>query len=532
MTSPVGEAGDDSVGEPGAIERLIERLLSLQGVLFFFIVYGAANGIVTRSVGPALALDDVKLNVVTQSLQAGYMPENPPLYEWSLIAAQQIFGPTLISFIVVKYVWLSTAGAFVYLALARTVGGRRWAAAGALSLVMFFQIGWNFHQAFTHTVALIGASALFWWALARLRPASGVADFALLGAALAAGFLSKYVFVAAAFVAFAAAFRIPAMRTAIFRPYLLLSVVVCLALSAPHLAWLAAENADVSQSAAGRLRGGDADYLDRVAEGAPTVLWGIGSYFLPFAPVVVSVFGLSAFRKPLIDGAGATAAPAFAILSRDAALAGAAGLALAVVLFGLAGLQERYAIAFLFPSIFWIVHLFAARIECSRGPVALAVAALSVSLATVGLRFVETAVAGPPFCDKCRQWTPYEALGVTLDQRGLRDATLVGFSDNTAGNLRRLFPGARVLSAHMPYYAPPLRDRAGPCVFIWSEDLAPPPPDYVVARVNPKTAFSVTGRWRHWRRADWLEAGVARRTVWRVAPMAHDPELASALCRN
>ncbi|MEZ5917693.1 MAG: hypothetical protein R3C40_09060 [Parvularculaceae bacterium] len=41
--------------------------------------------------------------MLTQSWRGGYLPENPPLFEWMLIAVQGLAGPALAGFLVVKY---------------------------------------------------------------------------------------------------------------------------------------------------------------------------------------------------------------------------------------------------------------------------------------------------------------------------------------------------------------------------------------------------------------------------------------------
>ena len=42
-------------------------------------------------------------NVLAQTLEPGYVLRQPPLYEWMLWSVQRVTGPTLPSFLVLKY---------------------------------------------------------------------------------------------------------------------------------------------------------------------------------------------------------------------------------------------------------------------------------------------------------------------------------------------------------------------------------------------------------------------------------------------
>ena len=210
---------------------------------------------------------------------------------------------------------------------------------------------------------------------------------------------------------------------------------------------------------------------------------------------------------------------------RRATLLGAGALIAAVIIFGIDNMQERYAIAFMFPGVFWL--MLAARRVASERTIARYAAIFAVIVAAMaGLRVVETVVAGPPFCDQCRQWVPYQNLSKKMAQLDIDGATLVGFEDHTAGNLRRLFPSTRVLSAHMPFYTPPGWAEGEKCYFIWSDQLGPPAPEHVTGAVDPGHVWTVDAPWRGpFRIAGW------RVTHWTIAEFSHNPGIARSLCR-
>ena len=482
------------------------------------IFYCIAHGLVTLAAGPALALDDVKLNVVTQSFQWGYQPENPPLFEWLLILVQQFVGPTLVSFVFTKYIFLTAAAVFVFLAAKEALGDRRWAALTTLSLAVCFQIGWNFHQAFTHSAALVPAVAFLWWAFLRLLRRQRLLDFALLGFSIGIGLLAKYSFAAALALAFAAAATNAETRRAIFRPALLVSFAVALIVLWPHLSWVVTENGQLAAHAAARLHGHATSYWGRIGQGVPRALWASISFAGPFALIAVLAGG-----RDLLHW---RALPPGAALARRAAIIGAAALPLSALLFGLGQMQERYALAILFPVIFWFAGELMALSGEARARRIVLFSCAGLIAAAFSIRVAELAFPGAPFCDECRQWAPYGALKEALDAEGFTSGTLVGFEDTTAGNLRRLYPHARVLSAHMPFYTAPGGAVGDKCYFIWSEDLGPRPPAHILEAVKSAHVIDVDAAWERLMRGE-----VRRSTHWTIAEMSGTPRLARRLCR-
>jgi 4-amino-4-deoxy-L-arabinose transferase-like glycosyltransferase len=495
---------------PPPIPRF-DALLSIRGVLGAAFLYGAINAALTMAAGPALALDDVKLNVLTQSLEAGYLPDNPPLFEWTLILAQQTLGPTLASFVAVKTLFLTLTAAFTFLAAKEAGAESRTAAAAALALPLIPQFGWSFHQTLTHSTALFAATALFWWALLRLRRCSGLADYALLGLALGLGLLSKYSFPAAAAAAFVASFLHDDSRRALTSPRMFIAIAVCAAATAPHLLWAASAGPQAAALSGERLAGTD-DHLRRAVDGTASVIWAAVSFL---APMAIAVF--------LVNGRKNSAAfwRRRSILA-DATTLSIAGLTASAFFLGVSDFHERYAIAFFYPGFMAL-----AMSVTNAAPLrALAAASIAAAALFTGVRTAETVRPGAPFCEDCRQYIPYAYLHEALTKESLRGATLVGFDDHTAGNLRRLFPQARVISSHQPFYSPPPAP-GGTCRFIWSADLSPPPPQAVLDRLNTDEAMSAGGLWKTRMNGE----AEYRSTHWSIAVVDPATPFGAALCR-
>lgn len=490
--------------------------LSPRAAAQFVLLYCAAHAAVTLASGPALALDDVKLNVLTQSWQAGYLPDNPPLFEWTLILAQGVFGPTLASFVAVKYFFLIATAAFTYLALRECGAERRAAAAGALLLPLIPQIGFAYHQSLTHSAALLAATAFFWFALLRMERRRGLADFALLGVAIGVGAVAKYAFLPAAAIALAVAFVRPPMRSALLRPQLAATVAIAALLTAPHFFWLVETQERVAALFQQRLNGAGGRWA-RAGEGLASSVWAIAAFFAPMLVILFvadrrSLRRLWSRRDSLLFAS--TAAASISILA-------------AVLLLALSNFQERYALAFLFPGFLWLIATSARVDDAPRLLSALVGASATLSLATAGVRAVEALAPGRPFCTSCRQHIPYDHLQRAVEAKANVDDTLVAFDDNTAGNLRRLFPKMPVISALQIYYAPPARS-GGDCLFIWSTDISPPPLQSALDQLGDTRFERAGGSWR--RRMNGEKE--FRSTWWTIAEIGRSTPLRAALCQD
>lgn len=490
--------------------------LSPRAAALFVVLYCAAHVAITLASGPALALDDVKLNVLTQSLQAGYLPDNPPLFEWTLIAAQKVFGPTLASFVAVKYLFFIATAAFTSLALREAGVDARASAAGALLLPLIPQIGLGYHQALTHSAALLAATAFFWFALLRLEKRRGIADFGLLGLAVGIGALAKYAFLPAAMIALAAAFARPATRSAPLRPGIALTIAIAVLVASPHFFWLAETHERAAALFQQRIIGSGGHWV-RVSLGLPSAVWSIAVFF---APLLVLLF--IADRRTLHRLWSKRESLLFV-----SAAAASVSILISTLLLGLSNFQERYALAFLFPGYLWLVAALARSDRAQQSFFVLLCASATFSLATIAARALEAASPGRPFCESCRQHIPYEYLQRALAGKTSAADTLVAFDDSTAGNLRRLFPKMRIVSALQIQYAPPVRE-GGDCYFIWSTDISPPPLQSALDQLDGARFARAGGPWR--RRMNGERE--LRATWWTIADIERSAPIRAVLCQD
>ncbi len=158
------------------------------------IAYGLAYSILRLSLSDNLPQDDTTSNVLTQTLALGYVPRQPPLYEWLLWSVQQLTGPTLPSFLPIKYGLLTGTVAFLYLAATRIFRERGFAILAGLSPFLLFQFAWNLHEGVTHSMVLTCAVAASLWALMRITENGRASDYLLFGLIVGLGLISKWGF--------------------------------------------------------------------------------------------------------------------------------------------------------------------------------------------------------------------------------------------------------------------------------------------------------------------------------------------------
>ena len=168
--------------------------LGLMIVIGVGLAYGLAYSALRLSLSDNLPQDDVTSNVLTQMLALGYVPRQPPLYEWLHWSVQQVTGPTLPSFLLIKYGLLTGTVAFLYLAATRIFRERGFAILAGLSPFLLFQFAWNLHEGVTHSMVLTCLVAASLWALMRITENGRAWDYLLFGLIAGLGLISKWGF--------------------------------------------------------------------------------------------------------------------------------------------------------------------------------------------------------------------------------------------------------------------------------------------------------------------------------------------------
>jgi 4-amino-4-deoxy-L-arabinose transferase-like glycosyltransferase len=454
---------------------------SLGGVVSFGILYGVVYSAMRLSISHNLPIDDVKSNVYAQTLELGYVPKQPPLYEWLLWLVQQVTGPTLPSFLILKYGLLAATFGFLYLVAKRIFADPRWVTLAALSPLLLYQIGWNLHEGVTQTIVLICAVVASTWAFMRLAERGTTDSYLLFGLTAGLGLISKYNYAGFLFVLLVSAALQPALRARLLDWRMVVSVMACAAVTAPVLYWLIAEHHDLValyQSSIARMA--EKNRFMATAIGLGKTIYAPFAFLFPLDAIVLVLF-------PGVVVAGWAAIKVAAKLSAcqrldwrvfmlHITLGGFVVLLFGAVATGATHYLERYMHPFFLLTPLWLLALVEEGGNAARRFLVLGAVLAAVTLLVVPLRLYDLVHGRGTACRKCRIAVPYEGLAEALKARGFETGTLIAATRDDAGNLRRMFPAARIVRLERPYYAPPVRaaDSSSKLAVVWRRGVDMP----------------------------------------------------------
>lgn len=437
-----GERLDAASSPPGgATDRARGLALALAGVLVYVALHAGFRLLASSTLGE----DDTLDQLLVQDLRFGYDPRQPPLYDWVLWAVQQVTGPRLVSFLLIKYAALAATVVFLYLAAYRILADRIWALLTVESLALIYQISWRYHEGFTHEVLAMVAVTATLWAFLRLFDRGSPADYLLFGLISGLGMLTEPNYTVYQACLWIAAALQPSIRRRVVRPMLWASAAIALLIAAPFMAWVASDG----DRLAALWRPSPRGHLVDMAIGVKDALRGPFMYLAPLIVILPIVF--PGFVRQALTGTKGLwplLAPrdAPADLERLVATTMFAGIALSLaggLLFGIGG----YAMHVLMPLyVTSPIALFAVAKGSEQGarrrPV-LARLALVIAAVALVARLANMFVLDP-VCGKCRWGIPYDALAETLRNAGTSDTgTIVVLDAELGGNLRSHFPNAR-----------------------------------------------------------------------------------------
>ncbi len=434
----------------------------------------AAHALVRVLGSPVLGVDDVEQAIFTQSLEWHYGFRQPPLHTWLLIGLYELLGPGLAPHLVLRYGLLFLTAVALHRAALRVLGEPRLAAAAVIGYTLLPLYGFGVHQGFTHTTLQSAFMALGFLAALQVLERPTAAGYAVLGLCVGLGTLSKYSFLLYAAALALAALTRPEGRARLRDRRMLLAVAAAAVVVGPFLAAAHREGFSLAALAAGTVGGGEAGYAERVRAGLVSVARALAEYLSPAWLVALALFPRA--WRPRLPGPGAGCA-----LARRSVAFGL-GLLLAGVAAGLVGyVKQRWLppVLFLAPIAFACRAAAAHALAPARLRAYLATAAVLAGLVLVGR--VLYFAAGPLWGEWKRVHVPYPAWAADMRALGLRPAVIVADDEHLAGNLRVLFPQARVATPHYAFYLPPPPRRRGDCLLAWRADRTADPPPRLLA---------------------------------------------------
>ncbi len=431
------------------------------GTLALLLLWAGLHVLLRLLLSTALTADDAREAVLSQSLQWGYQGRQPPLYNWLTWGAFRLLGLGLLALTLLKYAVLVLAFWLVYLTARRILTDPRLATIGAFSFLLIVPISWTIHEALTHSVTVLAASAGTVYALVRLDDAPSPRAYAGLGLAVGLGLLSKFTYVIFLAALALAALTVARYRARLLRPAILIAALVAMAVVAPFAVWFAGAGHDLTRLYAREVRIEDGDDWAAEAGVGMTYVARIALYYLAPVGAVLAACVPSVYRR-LPAGAARPAGGQLLgwltawvlVLLSVAALAG-----------GLGFLKFRWLI----PG-FFLAPLYALwRLERHGVPgkrLAALVAVLIAAEIAAAAGLVVRVAGASHFPRPYRMNEPYDAVAAGLVGAGFRRGTIVAGFGTLAGNLAVRFPDSRVLHTEYPDFRPASR-LDGQCLLTW-----------------------------------------------------------------
>ena len=423
--------------------------------VFATALWGFAHAFVRWVASPTLGRDDAIENIFTQSLELNYSPRQPPLYDWLLWGVHQFLPPALPSYLLIKYTLLVATVAIYYHLACHILRHPKQAALATLSLCLLFQIGWNHHIFITHTILLMLFIPLATLILLRIFETPKRHLYIAFGFVCGLGLLSKYGFALFVMTLLVAGIVHKPYRHAILSSKMLLSILIALAMLSPVLVWYTTQApTSLVDMSVDNMQSTQETFLQNRWDGISQLLAGYVNFLLPLAVIV-----------PLVYRTRTNHLTEHTKWIRTSIILGFVACLLAVIFFGFANFKERYLHVLLMLSPIAIFACFTqANSSKDKYMIACLIAFASISvIARAAILFT------PSLCSKnCYELHPYEQLRPILLEQGFNPAldTLAGTTPFESGNLRVIFPDARVIDLSRPYYRPPQRKSAEQNCFV------------------------------------------------------------------
>jgi hypothetical protein len=447
-----------------AKENWISWPWGLWGVISLGILYGLVYSNIRIAISPNLPQDDVTANIFAQTFELGYVERQPPLYEWLLWGVQNFTGPVGVSFLIIKFMLLTATFAFLYLAATRIFSDRRWATIAGLSPLLLHQIGWNYHEGVTQTAVMMCAIAASFWAFMRLVERRAMGDYVLFGFIAGLGVLSKYIFICYLFILVVCALFQPALRKRLLDWRMLAAVITVFVVVAPFVYWLIFERKDLVALYNTAVAPPVSNWWKGRGIGLALALYSPLGFLFPLDIILPGFFpgtlreGWLAVRRAVHPRTWDQKKADWRLLLLHMAMGGFIFLSLGALLGGATHFLERYMHPFSLLTPLWMLGLVESSGNSQRRVMVLATFLLVVTVLIVPLRAYDLLHSRMHVaCSKCRIGLPYDGLAEALKARGFRSGTLIAVNRHDAGNLRRLFPEARIVCLRWPRYGPPLR---------------------------------------------------------------------------
>jgi hypothetical protein len=433
-----------------------QSLGDTQGVVSLLVLYCAVMFLLRFALSPNFNGAEARAILFAQSLQWGYRPNDPPLATWLSWAALSVSGGTRLALFLLREAVLAI-GLIAFFAASRTVlGSIRRSGVAAFFLLATFGMSWLAQHVELETVLLATMCCLYLWADTRALTHRRTIDYLVLGAVTGLGVMSSYVFLILPFAMSVALAFTPELRARLRLLPLIQAALVALVIVAPYFALAP----DALRFTVGDTR---APALTALRELAVALV----AFALPAALLFLILYPRAG--RPLASREGTQNWLRFFRIAMLAA-------AVAAIVVVLAFRGEVQALAF--PVLLPLSICLFLRAQLVYGDATdtsdrrFVVAVLACVVAAVGIRawLYETRAHD---CRHCAEYWPLARYADTFRQAGFLGGTIAAPDAALGGNLRLVFPDARVVTPEAPAlrFGPPV---SGECLVVWEGESGVP----------------------------------------------------------
>lgn len=468
---------------------LSAALADPQIVISILILYCLVHFLVRLLLSQNYTLDESEQILFGQSLEWGYRFRHPPLITWLTWGTLTATGQSRVAFFLLKYVLMFT-GFLAYFQAARLViRDEKLAGFAVFGLLTTVVIGYMPHVDLMHTVALTSLLAAYLWADALVISRGRWLDYILLGVIAGLGILSKYIFVVLPIAMAVGTAFVPRFRARLRVGPLLVALVIALAIVAPYAWWAKTHEYSLFALAQTITKGsGPAVNFAGWLKGTLNLDIALVLFAMPMAALFAALYwpALRPIRRASDEDRD------WLKLYGIAMVVGAVIMWGAVFFVGTESFKERWMHQVLLPLPIWLflrAKIAGTGERANKLYVGLALLfAVGVVAARVGIYEF-----GAARCKNCREYWPMQAYARNLELAGFNSGTIVAAGPQAseaydlAGNLRGVFPQARVLTPGYPVsvFGPPV---PGQCLIVWQGQGAMPQAlrDYVEGPLDTK----------------------------------------------
>jgi len=256
-------------------------------------------------------VDDAEQIRLAQTFALGYPIPQPPLYSWLAWTLFQLFGSSLFSLTLLKYLLIGLTFWFIWLSSNYLFRHKQTNWLATTSFLLMPSFAWHMHQGFTHTILLGFSIAMSLHALLKLHHYMRTRDYLYLGVALGTGMMAKYSFILFMLPLLLSTLTVREYRKFLIHPGIFLTLTTLFLVTAPHIFWLTQHHHEIFNTIDQKLQvSGDNPIFERLLS-----LWNFITSATAFVTPWIIIFAVLTGKR-LFSSRPTQRAPSSYLLSR------------------------------------------------------------------------------------------------------------------------------------------------------------------------------------------------------------------------